>query len=340
MSHNIKFSPKLNIYQESTKDKKQVSFIIAPLERGYGITVGNALRRVLLSSIPGFAISSIIINGVSHEFSTIEGVSEDVMNIILNLKKVVIKADEPDPDFSDTLELNVVGPCIVRASDFSGSSLCEIVNPDQIIATLGEGARLEMVVKIRCGKGYVSANENKRSLLQVGEIFIDSFFSPIVRVAFSVDHVLGGADELHLNIETNGALEAKEALGIATKMLSDYLLYIYDQCATRIDQYWIKEEEDRNDNQILDISFENLNPAFSDFPSSLVGKLKRSIYKNIRDLIEAGEDALDNVGGFGDTSKRELSIFFHNHKIDLLQSHYAKAVAKEKKALKEEDENV
>src|SRR5690606_15446408 len=162
-------------------------FLIKPLERGYGLTLGNALRRVLLSSLPGAAIVNVKIEGVKHEFSTIEGVYEDVMGIILNLKKVVFSVDSQDPQYEQKLELYVEGPATVTAADFNLVDGIEVVNPTQVIATLAEGAKLSMVVTVRRGMGYVPAEANKvYSKYEVGVIPIDAIYTPVNRVVYNV----------------------------------------------------------------------------------------------------------------------------------------------------------
>ena len=187
--------------EEISKDGNKARFVIKPLERGYGTTIGNALRRVLLSSMPGAAIVNVEIDGVQHEFTTIPGVFEDVMGIILNLKEVIISVDSDDVDFEQKLYLNVQGPKVVTAGDFERVTGVNIINPDLIIANLNEVGSLSMVVTVRRGVGYVSADENKiHSGNQVGLIAIDSLYSPILRLAYSIEKTRCDDDELTLEV--------------------------------------------------------------------------------------------------------------------------------------------
>jgi DNA-directed RNA polymerase subunit alpha len=220
---DLKFE-KPTAVDEISVDGNKGRFIIKPLERGYGITLGNALRRVLLSSLPGAAIVNIKIDGVEHEFSTMEGVFEDVMGIVLNLKKVIFSVESQEPDFEQKLELYAVGSGKVTAADFNHVDGVDIINPDQVIANLSDTGRLSMEVTIRRGVGYVNAEKNKVfSKNEKSVIPIDSIYTPVSRVSYHVEKTRGDADELMLDIETNGAIAAKEALALASKMLIDYL---------------------------------------------------------------------------------------------------------------------
>ena len=201
-------------------------FVVEPLERGYGTTLGNSLRRVMLASLPGAAITSIQIDGVLHEFSTVNGVTEDVTQIILNLKQVALKIDSDD---DQTLEIDVKGPAEVTAGDIQSSSDVSVMNPDLHIATVADGAELHITMTADKGRGYVSADDNKARMndLAIGVLPIDSLYTPIERVNYTVENTRVGQrndyDKLTLDIWTDASMTPTEAVSLAAKILSDYL---------------------------------------------------------------------------------------------------------------------
>ena len=217
-------------------------FVIEPLERGFGHTLGNSLRRVLLSSLPGVAVSSVHIEGVQHEFSTIPGVKEDVTEIILNLKTMACKmfADGPKQ-----LTIDVKGPCELTAGDIKTDDEVEIANPDLHIATLNEDAHLQMQLTLDRGRGYVSADKNKTPSMPIGVIPIDSIFTPVKKVNYTVEDTRVGQitdyDKLTLEIWTNGTLKPEEAISSAAKILNEHLnlfISLTDQVTTRRTRFW------------------------------------------------------------------------------------------------------
>jgi len=216
------YSPKIT--SEQVEDNHG-TFVVEPLDRGFGYTFGNSLRRVLLSSLEGAAISAVKIDGVAHEFSSVRGVKEDVTDIILNLKRVVFVMHGEDNEMQ--VDLSREGPGAITAGDIDTPSNLEVVNPDAHIATLEEGARLELVLTVRRGRGYASANENKSDESVLGVIPIDSIFSPVSRVSYQVEPARVGQrtdfDKLTLEIETNGALDPWEALRGAATILQEHL---------------------------------------------------------------------------------------------------------------------
>ena len=201
-------------------------FVVEPLERGYGTTLGNSLRRVLIASLPGAAITSMQIDGVLHEFSTVEGVTEDVTQIILNLKKVSLKLDSED---QKNLELDVKGPAEVTASDIQGDNEVTILNPDLHIATVADGAELHIKLTADKGRGYLSANDNKARMddLAIGVLPIDSIYTPIERVNYTVENARVGQrndyDKLTLDVWTDGSLTPTEAVSLGAKILTEHL---------------------------------------------------------------------------------------------------------------------
>jgi len=277
-------------------------FTFRPLERGYGQTLGNALRRTLLSSLPGVAIVSVKIDGVSHEFSTIEGVYEDVMGIILNLKKVVFKTDAQDINFEQKLEVYATGPGVVTAGDINLVDDIEVINPEQVIATLSETARLSMEVTIRRGMGYVSANENKvHTKGQTDVIAIDSIFAPIERVVFDVEKVRGDLEELTIDIDTNGSILAKDALAVASKVLVDYLNVLVDASETAINSNFIREQQLQEASKRNDVKLEQL-----DLSVRLYNALKRQGITTIGELVKLPEEIVIRFRSLGKKSFKEL----------------------------------
>lgn len=289
--------------EEISKDGNQASFVIKPLSRGYGVTIGNALRRVLLSSsMPGSAIVNCKINGVEHEFQTIDGVYEDVVGIILNLKEVVINVDSQDPDFEQELEILKVGPGKVTAGDFSKVTGVNIINPDQVICNLAEDTTFHLLATVKNGNGYKTANQNKiHAGNRVGLISIDSLFSPVTKVSYNVDKIRGDDDLLNLTIETNGAMNAKDCLGIAAKMLMDYLDIIVGISEKVPEDSFIYQEEEKEEDELLDKNIEEL-----DLTVRLFNALKRSGIIKIRDLVNLTEDEALQIRALGEKSFREL----------------------------------
>jgi len=302
---------------EISKDGNKARFVIKPLQRGYGTTIGNALRRVLLSSMPGAAIVNVEIDGVQHEFTTIPGVYEDVMGIILNLKEVIISVDSEDVDFEQKLYLNMQGPAVVTAGDFEKVTGVNIINPDLIIANLNEVGSLSMVVTVRRGVGYVSADENKMfSGNQVGLIAIDSLYSPILRVAYSIEKTRGDDDELTLEVETNGAIEAKDAIAMAAKILIDHFDIIV-QISEKAGQIeFIKEEEEDEENQAHLMKIEEL-----DMSVRLFNALKRAGISTVGGLLKMREEEIIKIRNLGRKSLKELKECLAEHNLELKSSY-------------------
>lgn len=310
-------------------ENNNAEYLIKPLERGFGITLGNTLRRVLLSSIPGAAIVNVKIDGVEHEFSTIEGVYEDVMGMILNLKQVVVSVDSEDPNFEQKLELYAVGPMTVTAGDFNKVTGVNIINPDQVIATLADKGTLSMEVTVRRGVGYVSAEENKEfNGNLVGLIAIDSIFSPVKRVSFHVDKIRGDKDALVMNIETNGSIDGHEVLPIASKMLVDYLNAIVEISDEVINSDYIKEQEKEPINEKLDMSIDKL-----DLTVRLYNSLKRSGFYTVGQIVQETEEEIMRLRSLGRKSFKELK-----EKLEENGLYFANSQMKENKKSLEEDE--
>ncbi len=308
---DLKFE-KPTAVEEISVDGNKGRFVIKPLERGYGITLGNALRRVLLSSLPGAAIVNVKIDGIEHEFSTIEGVYEDVMGIVLNLKKVIFAVDSTEADFEQKLELYAVGSGKVTAADFNHVDGVEVINPDQVIANLAENGRLSMEVTVRRGVGYVNAEKNKVfSRNEKSVIPIDSIYTPVTRVSYHVEKTRGDADELTLDIETNGAIEAKESLALASKMLIDYFNEIVKISEQAQHSDFIFEQEEEPTNKKLEMKIEQL-----DLSVRLFNSLKRSGIYTVAQIIRLTEEDVMRFRSLGRKSFRELKEKLAEHGLE------------------------
>lgn len=298
--------------EELSVDGNKGRFVIKPLERGYGITLGNALRRVLLSSLPGAAIVNIKIDEVEHEFSTIDGVYEDVMGIVLNLKKVIFQVESNDPNFEQKLELYASGEGQVTAADFIHVDGVEVINPNQVIANLAENGSLSMTVTVRRGVGYVSAEKNKvYSKNEKSVIAIDSIYTPVTRVSYHVEKTRGDTDELTLEIETNGAIDSKEALALAGKMLIDYFQVIVEISESAQDANFIYEAEDEPVNKKLEMKIEQL-----DLSVRLFNSLKRSGIYTVAQIIRLTEEDVMRLRSLGRKSFKELKEKLAEHGLE------------------------
>jgi DNA-directed RNA polymerase subunit alpha len=308
---DLKFE-KPTAVEEVSLDGNKGRFVIKPLERGYGITLGNALRRVLLSSLPGAAIVNIKIDGIEHEFSTMEGVFEDIMGIVLNLKKVIFQVESQDPDFEQKLELYAVGAGKVTAADFNHVDGVEIINPDQVIANLSDTGRLSMEVTVRRGVGYVNAEKNKVfSKNEKSIIPIDSIYTPVSRVSYHVEKTRGDADELLIDIETNGAIAAKEALALASKMLIDYLDVIVQISEQAASTDFIFEQAEEPTNKKLEMKIEQL-----DLSVRLFNSLKRSGIYTVAQIIRLTEEDVMRFRSLGRKSFKELKEKLSEHGLE------------------------
>lgn len=308
---DLKFE-KPTAVEEISQEGNRGRFIIKPLERGYGVTLGNALRRVLLSSLPGTAIVNVKIDGVEHEFSTIEGVYEDVMGIVLNLKKVIFVVDSTNPNFEQELELFAIGAGKVTAADFNSVDGITIVNPEQVIATLSDKGKISMLVTIRKGVGYVNAEKNKAySKNEKSVIPIDSIYTPVTRVSYHVEKTRGDTDELRLEIETNGAIAAKEALALAAKMLVDYFKVIVEISEQAQQTDFIFESEEEPVNKKLEMKIEQL-----DLSVRLFNSLKRSGISTVAQVVRLTEEDVMRFRSLGKKSFKELKEKLEEHGLE------------------------
>ena len=277
-------------------------FVVEPLERGFGMTLGNSMRRVLLSSLPGVAATSIRIDGVLHEFSTIEGVKEDVTEIVLNLKGLICKLHSQGPK---KVVIDAAGECEVTAGDILPDSDVEIINPELHLATLDENGRLHMEIMLDHGRGYVVADRNKRPDMPIGEIAVDSIYTPITKVNFTVEDTRVGQitdyDKLTLEIWTNGSIKPDEAASYAAKILTEHLM-LFINLTDRIQGVEIMvEKEESKKEKILEMNIEDLDLSVRSYNC-----LKRAGINTVEELVQRDEDEMMKVRNLGRKSLEEV----------------------------------
>ena len=277
-------------------------FVVEPLERGFGMTLGNSMRRVLLSSLPGVAATSIRIDGVLHEFSTIEGVKEDVTEIVLNLKGLICKLHCQGPK---KVVIDAAGECEVTAGDILPDSDVEIINPELHLATLDENGKLHMEIMLDHGRGYVVSDRNKRPDMPIGEIAVDSIYTPITKVNFTVDNTRVGQitdyDKLTLEIWTNGSIKPDEAASYAAKILTEHLM-LFINLTDRIQGVEIMvEKEESKKEKILEMNIEDLDLSVRSYNC-----LKRAGINTVEELVQRDEDEMMKVRNLGRKSLEEV----------------------------------
>ena len=291
---------------ELSDDGRFGRFVVEPLERGFGNTLGNSLRRVLLSSLEGVAVTSIKIDGVLHEFSTIPGVKEDVTAIVLNMKGLIAKLHTNGPK---TVEINAEGPCIVTAESIKSDAEVEILNPEMHIATLGEGAKLYMEITLNKGRGYVSADKNKAEMAGnasiIGILPIDSIYTPVLKVNYMVDNTRVGQitdyDKLTLDVWTNGVINAQEAVSLAAKVLTEHLNLFVNLSDKGTNTEIMIEKNDQGKEKVLEMTIEELDLSVRSFNC-----LKRAGINTVEDLINKSEDDMMKVRNLGRKSLEEV----------------------------------
>ncbi len=288
---------------ELSADGKYGKFVLEPLERGYGTTLGNSLRRVLLSSLQGYAITSVKVEGVLHEFSTIEGVKEDMTEIVLNLKGVILKIYGNGPK---TMYIDYNGAGIITAGDIQADSEVEILNPDQKIATLNSDAHVRMELTADAGRGYVSADRNKAMLeTPIGVIAIDSIYTPVDRVNYIVENTRVGNitdyDKLSLEVWTNGTISAKDAVSFAAKILNEHLNLFVNLSDEASNAEIMVVKDETGNKQTLEMTVEELDLSVRSFNC-----LKRANIHKVGDLIEKTEDEMMKVRNLGRKSLDEV----------------------------------
>ncbi|MDD2496587.1 MAG: DNA-directed RNA polymerase subunit alpha [Desulfitobacteriaceae bacterium] len=287
---------------EMTDDKEYGKFVVEPLERGYGITLGNSLRRVLLSSLPGAAVTAVKIDGVLHEFSNIPGVMEDTTDIILALKGLSVKmyTDEPRQIY-----IEADGPGDVKAADIKGDADVEILNTDHHIATLDESGHLFMEISVEKGRGYVSAEKNKKEEHVIGVIPVDSLFSPVTKVNYKVEDTRVGQetdyDKLTLEVWTDGTIAPDEAVSSSAKILNDHLKLFIGLTESISDEVTMVEKEEEKKDKLLELTIEELDLSVRSYNC-----LKRAGINTAQELIQKTEEDMMKVRNLGKKSLEEV----------------------------------
>lgn len=297
---------KPNITIEKSDDGRYGKFVLEPLERGYGTTLGNALRRIMLSSLPGAAVSQIKIDGVLHEFSSIPGVKEDVTEIVLNIKQLEI-INHSDSDNVKLAHIDVSGNRTVTAADIQADSEIEILNPDLVIATINGGSKskLSMELTITKGRGYKSAEKNKNDNLPIGVIAIDSIYTPVERVNMTVENTRVGQvtdyDKLTLDVYTNGTIDTDAAVSLASKVLCEHLNLLIDLSDVAKDVEVITDNDEEESDKVLEMNIDELELSVRSFNC-----LKRAQINTVEELVNKTEDEMMKVRNLGRKSLEEV----------------------------------
>ena len=308
-----------------SEDGAEGEFVVEPLERGYGTTLGNSLRRILLSSLPGYAATAIKIDGVIHEISAVDGVKEDVPEIVLNVKGIVAKLHTNTPK---TVVIDVTGPCVVTAGDITVDADIEILNPEKHLATVSANSRFYMELTFGTGRGYVSADKNKQAYVStigagvgapIGMIFVDSIFTPVYKVEYKVDNTRVGNitdyDKLTIRVLTNGTISAKEALSLGAKILNEHLNLFVDMSEEAKNADIMVEREETKKEKVLEMTIEELDLSVRSFNC-----LKRAGIDNVEDLINRTEEDMIKVRNLGRKSLEEVIQKLHSLGLDLKKS--------------------
>ena len=287
---------------EISEDKKYGKFVVEPLERGYGTTLGNSLRRILLSSLPGTAVTSIKIAGVQHEFSSIPGVKEDVTEIVLNVKGIIAKLYS---EGTKTVYIEASGEGVVTAGDIKADSEVEILNPEHPIATLGPEAVLNMELTLSHGRGYVPADRNKTPQTVIGVIPVDSVYTPVKKVNYTVENTrvkdLTDFDKLTLEVWTNGTIAARDAVSLGARILCDHFMLFTDLSETMGNKSTVVEKSPDIRDKVLEMTIEELDLSVRSFNC-----LKRANINTVEDLISKTEDEMMKVRNLGRKSLEEV----------------------------------
>ncbi len=307
---------------ETSEDGSYGKFVVEPLERGFGITLGNSLRRVLLSSLPGYAVTSIKIDGILHEFSTIPGVTEDVTEIVLNVKGIIAKLNCHGPK---TVYIDVLGEHDVTAGDIKQDSDIEILNPDHHIATVAENERFYMELTFNCDRGYVSQERNKQlhsdflgvnASMPINTIFTDSIYTPVYKVNYEVENTRSGSntdlDKLTLEVVTNGTISAKEAISLGAKILNEHLNLFVDLSDDAKKAEIMIESKETKKEKVLEMTIEELDMSVRSFNC-----LKRAGIDTVEDLTNRTEEDMIKVRNLGKKSLDEVIQKLHSLGLDL-----------------------
>ena len=287
---------------EVPSDDSYGKFVVEPLERGYGTTLGNSLRRVLLSSLPGTAVTSVKIAGVQHEYSTVPGVKEDVTEIVLNIKGIIVKLHGDGPK---TIYIEASGECEITAGDIKADAEIEVLNPDLHIASLGPDANLSMELVVDRGRGYVVAEKNKANSQIIGTIPVDSIYSPVLKVNYAVENTRVGNktdyDKLTLEVWTDKTISPRDAVSLGAKILSDHFALFTDLSETIGSESTVKEKVEAQRDKVLEMTIEELDLSVRSFNC-----LKRANINTVEDLIGKTQDEMIKVRNLGRKSLEEV----------------------------------
>ncbi|MBQ3213792.1 MAG: DNA-directed RNA polymerase subunit alpha [Clostridia bacterium] len=296
---------KPRVIAEEKENGSVAKFVVEPLEKGFGITLGNCLRRTLLGSLPGAAAVAIKIDGIQHEFSSVPGMTEDVTDVILNLKNLAVKTSVLDEDFTTTLYLKKKGAGVVYASDIELNDQVEILNPDLKICTLDDDANLNMEIIIGRGRGYVPAQKNKKEEYPIGCIAIDSIFTPVKAVNYSVESTRVGQsidyDKLTLDVQTNGTMSAKEIISLAAKIVKDHIQLFVDLIDIMDGVDILVSHEEDKPVKVMEMSIEDMDLSVRSYNC-----LKRANINTIEDLTRKSKDDMLKVRNLGLKSLEEV----------------------------------
>ena len=299
---------------EISEDAKFGKFVVEPLERGYGTTLGNSLRRILLSSLPGTAVTDIQMDGVLHEFSTIDGVVEDVAAIILNIKKIALKSFSEDEN--KVLEIDVKGPAVVTAGDIKHDSDIQVLNPDLYICTVAEGHHFHVRMNAKNGRGYVRSDYNKSENMPIGVIPIDSIYTPISKVNYQVENTRIGQkniyDKLTLDVWTDGSISPEEAISLAARILTEHLnIFVNLTDETRQVEIMVEKEETQKE-KMLEMTIEELDLSVRSYNC-----LKRAGINTVQELTNKSEAEMIKVRNLGRKSLEEVKQKLIDLNLDL-----------------------
>ena len=301
---------------EETNNGCFARFIVEPLDRGFGITLGNCLRRVLLSALPGAAAVGIKINGVQHEFSSIKGVMEDVVDIVLNIKNLAVKTTDTSADFKTILRVNKYGAGEVTAADFEPNDQVEILNPDLHICTLDNGAKFEMEVFIGRGRGYVPAERNKNEDAPIGYIAVDSIFTPVKKVNYFVTSTRVGQsidyDKLTIEVDTNGTLTSREVISLSAKLVNDHINLFVELVDSMAQMETLVSREEDKQTKVLEMTIEDMDLSVRSYNC-----LKRAGICTVEDLTKKSESDLAKVKNLGKRSLEEVQEKLESYGLSL-----------------------
>ena len=295
--------PRIECVEE--KGGSYAKFVMEPLEKGFGVTIGNALRRILLSSLPGSAVTNIRIAGVDHEFMALKGAKEDVTEVVLNMKGLAVKIDSDDKNFKKTLKLKAHGPCVVTAANIADDDEVHIMNKNMYICTLEEDGDLDMDIMVAQGRGYVPADKNKDMSLPIGYIAIDSLYTPVKRASYVVENTRVGQntdfDKLTLEVVTNGTVSAKEVVSLSAKLMNEYNCLFIELVENMANSSILVSREEDKVHKLLVMSVEDMDLSVRSYNC-----LKRAGINTVEDLIKKTEDDMLKVKNLGRKSLDEV----------------------------------